>query len=87
VWRGTLPRKFDLEIRNVWNGDKNYWEFISHIKHLVVQWILFWPISILHTILRHPLKILIDIVFELSQRKYVWLTNFAMSLRMKKKDE
>jgi len=83
VWRGTLPRSLDEDIKAVYKGDKNYWNFVTKIKHLVIQWILFWPISIIYTILRHPVKIIVDIVYRLSQRKYTWIVEKAMNTRMK----
>ena len=83
VLYATLPRSLDEEVRGVWNGDKNYWNFIKKIKYLVVSWVLFWPISILYTLLRHPIKILVDFIYRLSQRKYIWIVNKAMESRMK----
>jgi len=83
VWQGTLPRRYDTAIRSVWSGDGNYWSFMSTIKHLIVQWVLFWPFSIIYTILRHPMTIIVEIIYRLSKRKYVWIISKAMEKRMK----
>lgn len=84
VWRGTLPPKVDAMARDIWhNNNGNYWNFVTSIKYLVIQWVIFWPVSILYTILRHPMRLIIDLVYQLSQRKYVWIVNKAMETRMK----
>lgn len=84
VWQKSLPPSLEEEVRNVYRGDKNYWNFALSIKWLVIQWLITWPFSIVYTILRHPVRILADFVYKLSQRKYVWIISKAMEAREKK---
>lgn len=84
VWQGALPPSLDAQVRSVWERKDSYWEFVKQIKWLVAQWMITWPISIVYTITRHPLKILVDFVYQLSQKKFVWIVGKAMEARMKK---
>lgn len=83
ILNGTLPKRLDTAVRAVWKGDGNYWPFIKSIKHLVLSWMLFWPISMIYTFLRHPIRIMVDLVYHLSQRKYIWIVTKAMQYRDK----
>lgn len=84
VWQGALPASLDSKVRDVYERKASYWEFVGQIKWLVTQWMLTWPLSIVYTLLRHPLRILVDFVYQLSQRKYAWIVGKAMETRMKK---
>lgn len=84
VWQGALPPSLDQQVRSVWERKDSYWDFVKQIKWLVAQWMVTWPISVVYTVLRHPLKILVDFVYQLSQRKFVWIVGKAMEARMKK---
>lgn len=86
VWQGALPASLDAQVRDVYNKQTSYWEFVKKIKWHVTQWLLTWPLSIIYTLIRHPLRILADFVYELSQRKYVWIVGKAMNARMKKNE-
>lgn len=86
VWQGALPASLDAQVREVYTRQASYWEFVKQIKWHVTQWLLTWPLSIIYTLIRHPLRILIDFVYELSQRKYVWIVGRAMNARMKKQE-
>lgn len=83
VWQQSLPKSLENKIKLVYNGDKNYWNFALEIKWLVLQWLITWPFSILYTILRHPVRILADFVYRISQKKYVWIISKAMETREK----
>lgn len=84
VWQGALPPSLDSKVRDVYERKASYWDFVKQIKWLVTQWMLTWPLSIVYTLLRHPLRILVDFIYELSQRKYAWIVGKAMETRMKK---
>lgn len=84
VWQGALPPSLDSKVRDVYERKASYWDFVKQIKWLVTQWMLTWPLSIVYTLLRHPLRILVDFIYELSQRKYAWIIGKAMETRMKK---
>lgn len=84
VWQGALPPSLDSKVRDVYERKASYWEFVGQIKWLVTQWMLTWPLSIVYTLLRHPLRILVDFIYQLSQRKYAWIVGKAMETRMKK---
>lgn len=84
VWQGALPASLDARVRDVYERKASYWEFVKQIKWLVTQWMLTWPLSIVYTLLRHPLRIVVDFIYELSQRKYAWIIGKAMETRMKK---
>ncbi len=81
VWQGALPQSLDAEVRSVYAGNKNYWSFVYKIKYLVLQWQITFPLSFLYTALRHPLRILADIVYTLSKRGQVWIITRAMDAR------
>ena len=84
VWQGTLPKKLDKQVRDVYDADGSYWEFIVNIKWMVMRWMITWPFEATWMVLRHPVRILIETVYEFSQRKYVWITAKAMELRKQK---
>jgi len=86
VWQGTLPKKLDEQVRAVYANKESYWQFIVDIKWLVMRWMLTWPFSVLYTLFRHPFRMLAEFVYELSQRKYAWITKKAMKLRNKKEN-
>ncbi len=81
VWQGALPPSLDAEVRSVYAGDQNYWRFVYKIKYLVLQWQITFPLSILYTVLRHPLRILADLIHKLSKRGQVWIIKRAMEAR------
>lgn len=87
VWKGTLPPSLDQEVRDVYQRKTSYWDFVIHIKWLVLQWMFTWPMSILFTIFQHPFRIVADLVYTLSTRKYVWIVGKAMNLRNSEKQE
>lgn len=84
VWQGTLPPRLDAEIREIYAQKASYWDFVTKMKYYVLQWMITWPISILYTIARHPVRMLGDLVYRLSQRKYMFIVSRAMEARMKK---
>lgn len=84
VWQGSLPASLDVQVRDVYNRKASYWEFVASIKWLVTQWMITWPLSVVYTILRHPLRIVADFIYQLSHRKYMWIVGKAMDARMKK---
>jgi hypothetical protein len=81
VWQGCLPTHLDQELQNLYQRNQTYWAFIQKIKGFVVLWGLMWPFSILHTLLRHPLRIIFDYLYEISKKKYHWIIQKAMELR------
>ncbi len=86
VWQGTLPKNVDEQVRAVYAGNKNYFAFVVGIKWLVMKWMFTWPISLIYTLFRHPLRLLSDFVYQLSTRKYAWLVNKAMIWRNQKQE-
>lgn len=87
VWQGSLPKSLDDEVRDLYERKQSYWTFVRKIKWLVVQWGLIFPFSIIYTIARHPLRIVVDFVYELSMRKYTYIIEKAMERRMQKYKE
>jgi hypothetical protein len=83
IWQGALPASLDAQVRDVYARKSSYWEFVMQIKWHVTMWMLTWPISMVYTVLRHPLRILADFIYQLSVRKYVWIVSKAMDIRMK----
>lgn len=83
VWQGTLPPAFEKEVRAIYAGDKNYWQFALKIKWLVISWLVTWPFSIAYTLLRHPFRIVAEMLYKLQQRKFVWIIKRAMDAREK----
>jgi hypothetical protein len=76
----------DAQVRAVYERKDSYWDFVKQIKWHVTQWMLTWPLSIVYTLLRHPLRIVVDFVYQLSHRKYMWIVGKAMDTRMNKQD-
>ena len=87
VWQGALPKKLDQEVRDVYHNNKSYWEFVRHIKWLVVWWLLVWPFSLVHTCLRHPFRILTNFLYRLSQGNLIKVTIKAMDWRAQEEKE
>lgn len=87
VWQGTLPPKFDEKVRAVYRGEDSYLGFVIEIKWLIMQWMITWPVSLLYTFLRHPIRFVVESLYNLSQRKYVWITKTAMRWREENKEQ
>ena len=81
VWQARLPRTLDEELRDVYKRKASYWNFVRRVKWLIMRWVLTWPFSMVHTILRDPLRIVAEFIYKLSQRKYVAITKKAMDWR------
>lgn len=81
VWQGALPASLEEQLRQVYDRKASYWEFVQRIKWLVFQWMITWPFSIVYTVLRHPCRIVADLIYTLSQRKYAWIVRKAMEVR------
>jgi len=86
VWQGALPASLEAQVLDVYRRQGSYWEFVQRIKWLVFQWMVTWPFSIVYTVLRHPCRMLADIIYQLSQRKFVWITRKAMETRHAKSE-
>lgn len=84
VWQGSFSPSLDQQVRDAYERKIGYWAFVKQIKWHVTSWMIVWPFSIFYTLLRHPLRILVDFVYELSQRKLAWIVEMAMFWRMKK---
>jgi hypothetical protein len=84
VWQGTLPPRLDAEIRGIYAQKGSYWDIVTKMKYYVLQWMITWPVSLLYTIARHPMRMLGDLIYRLSQRKYMFIISRAMEARMKK---
>lgn len=83
VWKGTLPRSLDEDVRAVYARKESYLNFVVRIKWLVLEWMFTWPISMLFTLVQHPFRIVADFVYDISRRKYMWIVDKAMRLRQK----
>lgn len=83
TWQGTLPPKLDAKLQKVYNGEGSWWVFILDIKWLIIQWMFTWPFSMLFTIFRHPIRIIVDFLYKLSQKKYILIIKKALSWREK----
>lgn len=81
IWQKSLPPSLEQQARAVYAGDRNYWDFALQIKWLIIEWMITWPFSIVVTTLRHPVRIFADLIFRLSQSKYVWIIGKAMEAR------
>lgn len=84
VWQGALPPSLDKQVKDAYERKIGYWEFVKQIKWHATQWMLIWPVSIFYTLLRHPFRIIVDLVYDLSIRKFTWIVEKAMFWRMKK---
>jgi hypothetical protein len=83
VWQGTLPEKFDAQVREVYEGQGSYWQFIIDIKLTVMEWMVVWPYNLLYTMFRHPFRIIAEFLYRISRYPYMWITGKAMELRSK----
>lgn len=81
VWQGTLPKKFEKQLL-----DGSYWEFVLAIKWMVMRWMITWPFEASYMVLRHPVRIAFETLYNLSMSKYAWITEKAMSMRNKKEN-
>ena len=81
VWQGCLPKHLDDELCNLRAKNQTYWVFIQKIKGFVVLWGLTWPFSMLHTLLRHPFRIVFEYIYEISKKKYHWIIQKALQMR------
>jgi hypothetical protein len=87
VWQGRLPRKLDEQLRRIYAQKGSYWSFVVDSKWFIMRWVFTWPFSVVHTIMRDPLRILSMAVYKLSQRKYVAITAKAMEWREQRENE
>jgi hypothetical protein len=53
--------------------------FLLEMKWNIVRWMTTWPISLIHTISRDPLKIFTDLIFEWSRQRYLFIIKAALS--------
>jgi hypothetical protein len=86
VWQAALPPSLEAQVLDVYRRQASYWEFVQRIKWLVFQWMITWPFSIVYTVLRHPCRMLADLVYQLSHRKFVWIVRKAMDVRHTKSE-
>lgn len=84
VWQGTLPREMDLAVRKCYTSQTSYMNFVIQIKWLVLQWLFTWPLSMLYYLLQHPVRIIAEFIYHMSQRKYAQVIGLAMSWRHQK---
>lgn len=80
VWQGTLPSNFNKEASEI-NNDQKMYAFVIRIKKLVVSWNILWPFSIVYTLLRHPLRMLADVIYAFSIKSYIWITRKALAMK------
>jgi len=83
VWKGRLPKAMDDRLRSVYEKKTSYWSFVRDAKWLIMRWIITWPFSVMHTVLRDPVRMITEFVYKLSHRKYVSITRKAMEWRSK----
>lgn len=81
VWQGTLPNVYKRELDEIRQDEQRLWTFIVRIKRLVVAWNVLWPFSIVYTLLRHPLRLLADLLYALSIRSYMWAARKGLSMK------
>jgi hypothetical protein len=60
-------------------NDNDSSNFLHRIRNLLLQWIIFWPISVLHTLLRDPVALFCDFVLHISKRSYIFVIERARS--------
>jgi hypothetical protein len=61
----------------------SYRDFILEIKWIVLQWMFTWPFSVAYNVIRHPMRLLAEFIYQLSERKYIWVTQKAVDMRNK----
>ncbi len=84
VLQGSLPTRLDAELQELHAKKQTYWTFLRKIKWIVAAWMIGWPLSMLYTITQHPVRLLVDLVYRLSQKKYNWIIGYAMEKRTAK---
>ena len=77
----TLPPSLEREVGTQEARDDNYNSFLRKLKSLVFNWVIFWPVSLLETLFRHPLVFLWNSIYDFSRRKYAWIIQKALRAR------
>jgi hypothetical protein len=75
VWQKRLPPRLEVFVQ------ESHWSLVKNAKLLIATWVIAWPFSLLHTLLRDPLRMLANFIYSLSERKYVWITGKAVEWR------
>jgi hypothetical protein len=83
VWQRTLPASLEEKVMAVYNGDKSYVSVVASCKWLVLEWMITWPVSAFYTLLRHPFRILADVIYNFSVRRLAWIIGKGVELREK----
>lgn len=86
VWQAALPKSAQDQVDQAAQAgeadkDQQVLALVIRLKKLVVSWNILWPFSIVYTLLRHPLRILADLVYSLSLKSYVWIMKRGMEWR------
>jgi hypothetical protein len=78
VWQSNLSPDLEKLIKK-----GSYRDFILEIKWIVLQWMFTWPFSVAYNVIRHPMRLLAEFIYQLSERKYIWVTQKAVDMRNK----
>lgn len=78
VWQSNLSSDLEQLIKR-----GSYRDFILEIKWIVLQWMFTWPFSVAYNVIRHPMRLLAEFIYQLSERKYIWVTQKAVDMRNK----
>lgn len=76
VQQQALPKTIESDIGNAER-------VVQMLKWVVFQWVITWPISLLLTLIRHPLRIAADLVYRASVAQMTWIVEKAKQLRIK----
>jgi hypothetical protein len=76
VWCGDL---YAAELDQISANNGSYVDFVRlRIRAIVSQWLISWPFSLIYTILRKPVRIAFDLVYDMSIKTYAMIIETAM---------
>lgn len=74
ISQGNVSESVMKEISTCWSADVVdggcAFKVVNLLKWDIVQWTTLWPLSLLRTCLQDPLRILTDLIFDWSRKRY-----------------
>lgn len=81
IWQDHIPLELVNQIRECTsaNGEEGcIFEFIGQMKWFIVRWMTHWPVSVIYTLSRDPLRIFTDMLIHWSEKRYLLIAAAAV---------
>lgn len=82
ISQGTLPKKLDDDIIQSMHDQNGLSDMLwEKLKGFVTRWWIFWPFSVAHTLLKHPVRIIIETLYKWSRASFTFIIQKAIQFR------